>query len=74
MRAGVSDIIQGWDLGIARTYQGKQRKIMISVNMAYGTAGAFRVIPPEVRYYQIWRGVRDLKPFFRFQLYWMWTL
>ena len=62
VRAGVSDIIQGWDLGIARACEGEQRKIMMSVDMAYGTAGAFRVIPPEVI------------PFFRFRLYWMWTL
>lgn len=48
VRAGVSDIIQGWDLGIARACEGEQRKIMMSVDMAYGAAGAFRVIPPQV--------------------------
>jgi len=48
VRAGVNDIIQGWDLGIARACQGEKRKIMMSVEMAYGSAGAFRVIPPEV--------------------------
>ena len=63
MRAGVSDIIQGWDLGIARACQGEQRKIMMSVDMAYGIEGAFRVIPPEVKYYQISRGIRDLTLF-----------
>ena len=49
VRAGVDDIIQGWDLGIARACQGEKRKIMMSVEMAYGRAGAFRVIPPQVR-------------------------
>ena len=49
VRAGVDDIIQGWDLGIARACQGEKRKIMMSVEMAYGSAGAFRVIHPEVR-------------------------
>ena len=63
VRAGVSDIIQGWDLGIARACQGEQRKIMMSVDMAYGAAGAFRVIPPQVRYCRIWRGIRHLTPF-----------
>ena len=63
VRAGVSDIIQRWDLGIARACQGEQRKIMMSVDMAYGTAGAFRVIPPKVSYSQIWRGISDLTLF-----------
>jgi len=48
VRAGVSQIIQGWDIGIARACEGESRKIMISMEMAYGTEGAFRVIPPEV--------------------------
>jgi len=48
VRAGVSQIIQGWDIGIARACEGERRKIMMSVEMAYGTAGAFRVIPPAV--------------------------
>jgi len=48
VRAGVNEIIEGWDLGIARACQGEKRKIMMSVDMAYGSAGAFRVIPPDV--------------------------
>jgi len=48
VRAGVNDIITGWDLGIASACQGERRKIMMSAEMAYGAAGAFRVIPPGV--------------------------
>ena len=48
VRAGVGDIIQGWDLGISQACQGERRKIMMSSEMAYGQAGAFRVIPPQV--------------------------
>lgn len=48
VRAGVGDIIQGWDLGITRACQGEKRKIMMSPEMAYGSTGAFRVIPPQV--------------------------
>ena len=52
VRAGVNEIIEGWDLGIARACQGEKRKIMMSVDMAYGSAGAFRVIPPDVSVYK----------------------
>ena len=50
VRAGVSQIIPGWDIGIARACEGEKRKIMMSAEMAYGTAGAFRVIPPQVHF------------------------
>ena len=46
--AGVGDIVQGWDLGISGGCQGERRKIMMSQDMAYGSTGAFRVIPPGV--------------------------
>jgi len=47
VRAGVGDIIQGWDLGISQACQGETRMIMMSSEMAYGQVGAFRVIPPQ---------------------------
>ena len=53
VRAGRSQIIQGWDIGIARACEGEKRKIMMSAEMAYGTAGAFRVIPPQVHFGEI---------------------
>ena len=48
----MDQIIQGWDTGIARACEGEKRKIMMSAEMAYGTAGSFRVIPPKVDYKQ----------------------
>ena len=46
----MSEIIQGWDIGIDKACEGERRKIMMSMEMAFGTAGAFRAIPPEVGY------------------------
>jgi len=46
-RAGVNQMVDGWDYGIADACEGETRKIMMSQAMAYGDAGVFRTIPSQ---------------------------
>ena len=49
-RAGVNQMVDGWDYGIADACEGETRKIMMSQAMAYGDAGVFRTIPSQVEF------------------------
>nr|WP_295082425.1 FKBP-type peptidyl-prolyl cis-trans isomerase [uncultured Roseateles sp.] len=44
---GVTSVIQGWQLGILGMKAGGKRTLIIPASMAYGTAGAGNVIPPN---------------------------
>lgn len=44
---GVSSVIQGWQLGILGMKAGGKRTLIIPASMAYGSAGASNVIPPN---------------------------
>ena len=45
---GAGEIVAGWELGLTGACEGEQRRIMMNHDMAYGDAGAFRIIPPRV--------------------------
>ena len=45
---GAGELVTGWELGLAEACEGERRRIMMNHDMAYGEAGAFRLIPPRV--------------------------
>lgn len=45
---GAGELVAGWELGLTGGCEGERRRIMMNSDMAYGDAGAFRVIPPRV--------------------------
>ena len=45
---GAGELVTGWELGLAGACEGESRRIMMNHDMAYGEAGAFRLIPPRV--------------------------
>ena len=45
---GAGDLVTSWELGLAGACEGERRRIMMNHDMAYGEAGAFRLIPPRV--------------------------
>ena len=45
---GAGELVTGWELGLAGACEGERRRIMMNHDMAYGEAGAFRLIPPRV--------------------------
>jgi len=44
---GVGRVIQGWDEGIMMMKEGSKRLLIIPPNLAYGTNGVGRIIPPN---------------------------
>ena len=44
---GVGEVIKGWDLGVEGMRIGDKRKLTIPPQLAYGSAGAGRDIPPN---------------------------
>ncbi len=47
LKLGSGQVIKGWDLGIVGMKVGEVRKLTISPELAYGSAGAGGVIPPN---------------------------
>ena len=45
---GAGELVTGWELGLTGACEGESRRIMMNHDMAYGEAGAFRLIPPRV--------------------------
>jgi peptidylprolyl isomerase len=45
-KIGVSQVISGWDLGVATMQVGGQRTLIIPAEHGYGARGAGAVIPP----------------------------
>ena len=46
-RLGTGQVIQGWDKGVLGMKVGEKRKLTISPELAYGTAGIPGTIPPN---------------------------
>jgi FK506-binding protein 1 len=44
---GRGDVIQGWEVGVAKMCKGEKSKLTISSDMAYGPDGIPGVIPPS---------------------------
>jgi peptidylprolyl isomerase len=46
-KIGVGNLIKGWDEGVPGMKEGGKRKLIIPAGLAYGEAGAGKVIPPN---------------------------
>ncbi len=46
-RIGAGEVIPGWDEGVISMKVGGKRKLVIRPNLAYGSAGAGGVVPPN---------------------------
>ena len=44
---GVGQVIKGWDIGISLLNEGEEAVLIIPPDLAYGSAGAGGVIPPN---------------------------
>ena len=48
IRTGEGFLVPGWEMGILGACEGETRMIMIGPDLAFGAAGVYQAVPPQV--------------------------